>query len=382
MKLIIHHHALVYKDEFGYWFPSFIGSWLDEISNQFDKVAFVGEFSQVHLENQDYLINKKNFEIFSIGIRGKNTSKWKRKKIYEIGLDQSSNFDHLLIRGITPRQYQVFKAFKRIKTSFILVGSLVESKPGFAFKKENIILLILYYLRKLQVKIISRKSHMYANSPQIVEEFRIDMGIKANFIPTNTIRLSYFEKFKFRGFRKEPILLFCGRVVKEKGIEELILSVEQLKKEGRFIYLKIVGSVKESYKKYLNCLILQLGIENQVSFEGFIKFGNELLSLYRSSDIYILPSYHEGFPHSIWEASLTCTPIIVTKVGGIPGLVNDEMVYFIESKSVSSIVGAINHLLSDEIYSESLAQNIYRQCQKYTIEKCIEILKQTITENE
>jgi glycosyltransferase involved in cell wall biosynthesis len=170
--------------------------------------------------------------------------------------------------------------------------------------------------------------------------------------------------------------------VKEKGIEELILSVEQLKKEGRFIYLKIVGSVKESYKKYLICLILQLGIENQVSFEGFIKFGNELLSLYRSSDIYILPSYHEGFPHSIWEASLTCTPIIVTKVGGIPGLVNDEMVYFIESKSVSSIVGAINHLLSDEIYSESLAQNIYRQCQKYTIEKCIEILKQTITENE
>ena len=79
MKLIIHHHALVYQDELGFWFPSFIGAWLNELSNQFEEVAFIGEQSQTKLENQDYLIQKSNFTYLTIGTRGVNSSKQKKK---------------------------------------------------------------------------------------------------------------------------------------------------------------------------------------------------------------------------------------------------------------------------------------------------------------
>lgn len=85
MKLIIHHHSLVYHDEFGYWFPSFIGSWLNEILNQIEEVAFVGEMSRNKQENQDYLINNPNFKLLSIGTKGIDSRFKKMQRIKYLG---------------------------------------------------------------------------------------------------------------------------------------------------------------------------------------------------------------------------------------------------------------------------------------------------------
>jgi glycosyltransferase involved in cell wall biosynthesis len=375
MKLIIHHHALVYQDEFGYWFPSFIGAWLNEISNQFLEVAFIGEMTDNKLENQDFLVNKTNFKILSIGIRGVNTSSQKKEKIVQLGKEFASQYSHLIIRGITPRQYQVFKAFKKLPSYFLMVGSLIESKPKFSFNYIAILVWFLYYIRRFQLRKISKNSKVFANSPQVISEFKETMQIDAEFVPTNTLQNSHFKEFAFRGFQNIPDLLFCGRVVKDKGIEELILAIGKLKRAGKIFKLHIVGSITNSYKQYLVNLITQEGIKEYVFFEGFKKFGDELLSFFRLADIYILPSYHEGFPHSIWEASSTSTPIITTKVGGIPGLVSEKEVIFTEAKSVNSLVNSIERLIADPDNAKKVSQAAFNLAQNYSIENCVQILK-------
>ena len=380
MKLIIHHHALVYQDEFGYWFPSFIGAWLNEISNQFLEVAFIGEMTNNKSENQDFLVNKINFKVLSIGIRGVNTSSQKKQKIKQLGKEYVSQYSHLIIRGITPRQYQVFKAFKELPSCFLMVGSLIDSKPKFRFDYIYLIVFFLYYIRRYQLRIMSKKSTFFANSPQIINEFKNQMRINSEFVPTNTLQNSHFNEFAFRGFQNMPVLLFCGRVVKDKGIEELILAIGKLKRAGKRVKLHIVGSISNSYKNYIDNLIEQEGILEEVVFEGFKKFGDELLSFYKLADIYILPSYHEGFPHSIWEASSTSTPIITTKVGGIPGLVSEKEVFFTEAKSVNSLVDSIGRLIADPDNAKKVSHAAFNLAQNYSIENCVQILKCKISQ--
>jgi glycosyltransferase involved in cell wall biosynthesis len=204
------------------------------------------------------------------------------------------------------------------------------------------------------------------------------MDIKAEFIPTNTLQNAHFNSFIFRGFQENPVILFCGRVVKEKGIEELIYAISSLKKAGKIYSLHIVGPISKSYKIYLEHIIEKEGLNKVVYFKGFVKFGNELLSVYRSSDIYVLPSYHEGFPHSIWEAASTSTPIITTKVGGIPGLVSDNEVFFTEVKSAESLKKAIEFVYCNPKITNLKALGAYNLAKSHSIESCINILIQKI----
>jgi glycosyltransferase involved in cell wall biosynthesis len=378
MKLLIHHHALVYHDKYGYWFPSFIGSWLNEISNQFEEVAFIGEVTANRIERQDFLVNKTNFKVLSYGTRGLDTSSQKKQRIIELGKQYSSHFSQLIIRGITPRQYLIYKSFKNVPTAFLMVGSLSDSKPRFTFGYIAIVVWLFYYRRRFQLRLISKSAKVFANSPQVINELKHEMKIHADFVPTNTLQNSQFKYFEFRGFRTEPVLLFCGRVVKEKGIEELILAVKELKLSGLKIKLLIVGSVTKSYKAYLDKILLNEGIKDEVVFEGFKKFGDELLSFYKMADMYILPSYHEGFPHSIWEACSQSTPVLTTRVGGIIGLVSENEVFFTKVKSVLSLKNSIEFVLDNPMRAKQKALKAFELAQSYTIENCVYILKEKL----
>lgn len=255
-----------------------------------------------------------------------------------------------------------------------MVGSINDSRPQLKLNYTSIIVWFLFYLRRIQLIQISKGARIFANSPQIIEEFKSVMNVNAEFIPTNTIQNSHFNSFIFRGFQYYPVILFCGRVVREKGIEELIYAISALKKAGKVFRLHIVGAITKSYKIYLDNIIEKENLYKEVSYKGFVKFGDELLSLYRSSDIYVLPSYHEGFPHSIWEAASTSTPIITTKVGGIPGLVSEKEVFFTEVKSVENLKKSIEFVIGNPQIANLRTLGAYNLAKCYSIENCVKIL--------
>lgn len=259
-----------------------------------------------------------------------------------------------------------------------MVGSLKDNQPAFGISPQKMLVWYLHKVRIFQLRMISREAIIFANSPIIVEELKETLDIDAQFIPTNTIGNADFASPGFKGYRDIPELLFCGRIVEDKGIEELLKSLAELNQLGRVCRLQIVGSVSSAYKIDLEKQISALGIDHLVSFVGFVKFGKALLDHYRFADIYILPSWHEGFPHSIWEAACSCTPIITTKVGGIPGLVSEKEVVFIPAKQSGPITQAIMQLLSDRNKSDYFVNNAYHLAKKFSIENCGKILKTKI----
>ena len=91
-----------------------------------------------------------------------------------------------------------------------------------------------------------------------------------------------------------------------------------------------------------------------------------------------MPSWHEGFPHSLWEAACNFTPIITTSVGGIPGLINSSFVNFIELKNPISIKNEIIDCIKNPEEKFYKAAIFFEYAKKYTIEACISKLKNEI----
>src|SRR5690606_36274729 len=121
-------------------------------------------------------------------------------------------------------------------------------------------------------------------------------------------------------------------------------------------HLQIVGD--GSYLDDLKKMAYELKIEEKVDFLGAYNDLELIKSVYLESDVYILPTYHEGFPRTLYEAMIFGTPIITTFVGGIPGIMKDGFNCLkIEPKSVDSIVDQLLLLMRDYQIGAKIAGN-------------------------
>ena len=103
--------------------------------------------------------------------------------------------------------------------------------------------------------------------------------------------------------------LFVGRVIKIKGIEELLGAMQGLRKAHPNIFLDIVGELVEDYSQVIS----------QAEQEGIAKYHGEqpaIHSFYRDAHCVVLPSYHEGMSNVLLEAAATGRPVITTRIPG------------------------------------------------------------------
>lgn len=104
--------------------------------------------------------------------------------------------------------------------------------------------------------------------------------------------------------------LYLGRIMKEKGIDELFYAVRKLhEKYGSRLVLDLVGFFEDEYKEQVEQLV-QDGI---AVFHGFQQ---EPRPYYEMADCVVLPSYHEGMSNVLLEAAATGRPVITSDIPG------------------------------------------------------------------
>ena len=145
-------------------------------------------------------------------------------------------------------------------------------------------------------------------------------------------------------------ILYLGRIAEDKGLAELLHAAAILRKEGKHpFHLRIIGNGE--YMEKLKELHATLQLQDVVSIEGPVLDPEEKTRCYLSADLYVLPTYHEGFPRTLYEAMIFGTPIVTTFVGGIPALMVDgENAKRIEPQSAKSIVDGLTYAM--EHYEE------------------------------
>jgi glycosyltransferase involved in cell wall biosynthesis len=123
-------------------------------------------------------------------------------------------------------------------------------------------------------------------------------------------------------------VLYLGGLKKIKGIDILLRAFAIIKKDCPDLKLKIAGAGKEMDN--LKELSNELGISTNVDFLGMVR-GDEKIRLLQNALFLVLSSRSEGLPVVILEAFASGIPVIASRVGGIPDIVNDGVNGFLVS---------------------------------------------------
>jgi glycosyltransferase involved in cell wall biosynthesis len=162
-------------------------------------------------------------------------------------------------------------------------------------------------------------------------------GIRTQVIP-NGINLP--KKFHARtraASSKGLRVLYIGRIEEKKGIHDLLTAMLSLKKEVS--ELTLVGDLapdQESIEKLIN----ELTQEQKLIIAG-AQPNDKIGNYYNAADVFILPSHTEAMPLTILEAMVHGTPIIATRVGAIPEMLEKTGATLIPPHDPSAIRKAI-----------------------------------------
>lgn len=124
--------------------------------------------------------------------------------------------------------------------------------------------------------------------------------------------------------RNRPLrLVHIGRLVREKGLFEVLDAMVMLRHAGRYTTLAIAGSGPAEAD--LRCTVTRLGLQDAVQFHG-PQFGAAKARLWRESDLLAFPTYHpEGLPYALLEAMAAGTPAITCAIAAIPDVMRDRV---------------------------------------------------------
>ena len=216
-----------------------------------------------------------------------------------------------------------------------------------------------------------RKTKTLVNSQDLFNKYQY-LAFKIDQIKTTTLsKNDFFERYNT--CQNNVInLIFTGRIDLHKGLVELVTATAYLIKRNRNVVCNIVGwesNPNKPVQKELVLLAKLLNIEKQLIFHGRQSVGAMLNSKYRMADIFVLPSYHEGFPRTIWEAMANSLPVIATPVGSIPKtLTVEENVLLVKPKESVKLANEIERILDDTTLRKKLIKNGYILALENTLE--------------
>ena len=177
--------------------------------------------------------------------------------------------------------------------------------------------------------------------------------------------------------------VFVGRIVRDKGINELCQAMDKLSKsvQARLI---LVGKYEDSLDPISD--EARGIIEKNPAIESVgPKYGEELLSYYAASDCFVFPSYREGFPNTVIEAGAMGLPSIVTDINGSREIIHQgENGVIIPSKDADALYEAMMNMVNDNASCDRMADNaremIASRFEQGFVRKCLydfydEILK-------
>jgi glycosyltransferase involved in cell wall biosynthesis len=155
----------------------------------------------------------------------------------------------------------------------------------------------------------------------------IDLRTKYGFAP--------FDKILFTLTRMDATERY-------KGYDRVLLAMARLIKEMPELKYIIGGSYDEVEKKKIDELIIHLGLKENVVITGFIP-DETLKDYFQMSDVYVMPSYNEGFGIVFIEAMYYGLPVIAgNKDGSIDALFNGKLGTLIDPMDINALEYAIN----------------------------------------
>tara|TARA_B100000963_G_scaffold121937_1_gene106345 strand:+ start:27996 stop:29159 length:1164 start_codon:yes stop_codon:yes gene_type:complete len=184
---------------------------------------------------------------------------------------------------------------------------------------------------------------------------------------SNGIDTSYFNPKKFTFEEKNTlknylgiensdfVYTFLGRIVSDKGINELVKSFEKLSKEKKGIKLLIVGPFEDNLDPIKNETKYIIENNKKIILTGY---KNDVRPYFAVSNLLVFPSYREGFPNAVMQAGSMALPCIVSDINGCNEIITNNINgLIVPSKDDKALYDAMKKILGDEILYKKLKNN-------------------------
>lgn len=178
----------------------------------------------------------------------------------------------------------------------------------------------------------------------------------------NGIDMTYFDRTeevmkKAESIREKDCITFCfvGRIVGDKGMNELAEAFARLEKEFPSCRLLLVGDFEEKLDP-VSPETKRMFLENsRVTFAGWQQ---DIRPYLAASDIFVFPSYREGFPNVVLQAGAMGLPSIVTDINGSSEIIRDGVNgVIIPPRDTEALWKAMRNMLTDEAARRKMAAN-------------------------
>lgn len=179
-------------------------------------------------------------------------------------------------------------------------------------------------------------------------------------------------------------LLYCGAIIPRKRLLDLVEAVAHTSRAVPDVALRIVGdTVDSAYLSLVKGAIARQGVAPNVVFLGALTT-EQLLEEYRRCSLLVLPSGEETSPMVIGEMMAVGKPIVATRVGGVPYLVDDgETGFIVEVGDVTALSDRILRILQDHELQLRMGRLAKQRAQpfrsRFVAAKVREVYQETIS---
>lgn len=257
-------------------------------------------------------------------------------------------------------------------------AKIIFTSHGWAFNEDR------NFLSKFVIKIIAYftvlLSHKTIAVSKITKKQMTWPGAqKKMFVVKNAIgHIDFLDKETARNFldKTSPSPLgenkiwlgTIGELHKIKGQKYLIEAISLLREIYPNILLIIIGEGEE--RKNLEKQIKDGGLENHVLLYGYLEEASRYLKAF---DIFVLPSLSESLGYVLLEAGLSEVPIVSTKIGGIPEIIEDKKDgLLVSTKNPSEIKDAVVEIIERKAEAEKRASLLYKKItSEFSLEKML-----------
>lgn len=209
---------------------------------------------------------------------------------------------------------------------------------GTAFEKNGLLKKFIILLYKIALKGV--KMIFFEN-----EENRKTF-VKLNIVPyLKTYKLNgagvNLDEFPFEELPEDKTIhfIYVGRLMKEKGIEELFGAMERLHVEGKECVLDMVGGFEEDYRP----IIKKYQQEGWLNYYGYQYNVQDYI---KNAHCAVLPSWHEGMSNTILEAGAMGRPLIVSNIPGCrEAVIDGKNGYLVEVKNQDDLYNKMKYFI-------------------------------------
>lgn len=322
-------------------------------------------------DNVKYYENDKGVEVYRVDnymIRPNNFIDW----IMQLNFNMITKANEIINKNgkfdvIHAHDWLVAYSAKSIKESYNipLISTIHATESG---RNSGIHDETQRYINDSEWMLTYESSEVIVNSNYMKNEVQRLFGLpydKINVIP-NGVNLQLFSNvnidYDFRrqyAMDNEKIILYVGRLVYEKGIQNLISAMPKVL--DRYHDSKLIICGRGGMIDELREQVKYLGIENKVYFAGYCD-SKKMQKMYKCADVAVFPSTYEPFGIVAIESMLSGTPTIVSDVGGLNEIIEHGVTGMKSyAGNANSIADSVLALLFDPKLCANISQNAIKK---------------------